>query len=113
MLPAVRSAFVNDWDVRDPDPALALVEATVLAGVGGGIVQSLLEQTVLPKLTRGLAGYTPHTDAVAVHMWIHPWLPLQGSRLATLFPAICRKFEAFLMRVEPFDATVLRHPFSV
>eukprot|EP00752_Nemacystus_decipiens_P009688 g8655.t2 len=106
VLPAMRSALVNDWDVRDPDPPLALVESLVLAGVGDGTVQALLEQAVLPKLTRGVADWNPRTDTVAVHTWVHPWLPRLGSRLAILFPEIRRKFEAFLTR-EPLDATAL------
>lgn len=44
VLPAVRSALVNEWEVRKPAPALALAEAMVRAHVGDGIVQSLLEQ---------------------------------------------------------------------
>lgn len=82
VLPAVRSALVNEWEVRDPTPALELAEAMVLAGVGDGIVQTLLEQAILPKLTRGVTEWNPRTDTVAIHTWIHPWLPLLGSRLA-------------------------------
>lgn len=40
VLPALRSALVNGWDVGDADPALELVEATVMAGVGNGAVQT-------------------------------------------------------------------------
>lgn len=82
VLPAVRSALVNEWEVRDPTPALQLAEAMVLAGVGDEIVQTLLEQVILPKLTRGVTEWNPRTDKIAIHMWIHPWLPLLGSRLA-------------------------------
>lgn len=82
VLPAVRSSLVNEWEVRAPAPALELAEAMVLAGVGDGIVQTLLEQAILPKLTRGVTEWNPRTDTVAIHTWIHPWLPLLGSRLA-------------------------------
>ena len=44
VLPAVRSALVNEWEVKDPTPALTLAEALVSAGVGDEIVQSLLMQ---------------------------------------------------------------------
>eukprot|EP00903_Cladosiphon_okamuranus_P012946 g12087.t2 len=101
VLPTLRSALVNDWDVRDPDPALKLVEAMVVAGVGGGAVHTLREQVVLPKLARGVTDWNPRADAVAVHTWIQPlqlWLPLLRSRLAGLFHEIRRKLEAFLMK---------------
>ncbi|CAN0343849.1 unnamed protein product [Ectocarpus sp. 13 AM-2016] len=39
-------------------------------------------QAILPKLTRGVTEWNPRTDTVAIHTWIHPWLPLLGSRLA-------------------------------
>ena len=39
-------------------------------------------QAILPKLNRGVAEWNPRTDKVAIHTWIHPWLPLLGSRLA-------------------------------
>lgn len=44
VLPAVRSALINEWEVRDPTPALTLAEALVTASVGDEIVQSLLMQ---------------------------------------------------------------------
>ncbi|CAM9450611.1 unnamed protein product, partial [Ectocarpus fasciculatus] len=107
VLPAVRSALVNEWEVRDPTAALQLSEAMVLAGVGDQIVQSLLEQAILPKLTRGVTEWNPRTDTVAIHTWIHPWLPLLGSRLAGLFPEIRRKLEAVLVHWnDVFDSTV-------
>lgn len=44
VLPAVRSALVNEWEVREPDAALTLVEAMVSADVGDGVVRALIEQ---------------------------------------------------------------------
>ncbi|CAM9593985.1 unnamed protein product, partial [Laminaria digitata] len=105
VLPAVRSALVNEWEVRDPTPALTLTEALVSAGVGDEIVQSLLMQAILPKLTRGVTEWDPRTDTVLIHTWIHPWLPLLGSRVAGVFPEIRRKLAAALVHWDPSDAT--------
>lgn len=108
VLLAMRPALANEWEVRDPDPALKLVEAMVSAGVGDGIVRILLEQAVLPKLARGVTEWDPRTDTVAIRWWIHPWLPFLGSRLAGLFPDVRRIFEAALTK-GPFDA----NPYAI
>eukprot|EP00904_Undaria_pinnatifida_P011496 jgi/Undpi1/7477/HiC_scaffold_22.g09950.m1 len=105
VLPAVRSALINEWEVRDPTPALTLAEALVTAGVGDEIVQSLLMQAILPKLTRGVTEWEPRTDTVLIHTWIHPWLPLLGSHVAGVFPEIRRKLAAALVHWDPSDAT--------
>ncbi|CAN0510307.1 unnamed protein product, partial [Scytosiphon promiscuus] len=50
----------------------------------------LVGQAILPKLTRGVTEWDPRTDTVLIHTWIHPWLPLLGSRVAGKFQGVDR-----------------------
>ncbi|KAI5293171.1 hypothetical protein KEM52_005778 [Ascosphaera acerosa] len=57
-LPTVRSALMNDWDVCDPAPAIALVEAWKDV-VPAFVLAHVLDQVVVPKLTETLKAWNP------------------------------------------------------
>lgn len=42
------------------------------------ILDNILEQQVLPRLTLAVEEWNPLTDTVPIHTWTHPWLPLLG-----------------------------------
>lgn len=57
--------------------------------ISSWILENVLEQFVLPKLTIEVDQWNPLSDRVPIHTWIHPWLPLMKERLeTTLFPTI-------------------------
>lgn len=42
------------------------------------ILEHILDQQVLPRLTHAVEEWNPLTDTVPIHTWTHPWLPLLG-----------------------------------
>ena len=45
------------------------------------MLENILEQMIMPKLTSQVDVWNPLTDTVPIHQWIHPWLPLLKDRL--------------------------------
>lgn len=70
----------------------------------GWILENILEQVILPKLSIEVDEWNPLTDTVPIHIWIHPWLPLLKERLdSTLFPTIRFKLAKALTSWHPSD----------
>lgn len=57
-LPRIRSAILNDWNVYDPAPAIALVE-TWKDVLPSFILSNVLDQLIVPKLTMALKEWKP------------------------------------------------------
>jgi len=60
-LPRVRSALMNDWDVYDPTSATTLV-ASWRAIVPPFVLANVLDQLVVPKLSRALKEWKPRSS---------------------------------------------------
>ncbi len=69
------------------------------------VVINILEQLVLPKLTRAVENWNPRTDTVAIHVWLHPWLPFLGSRMQTFYPSIKHRLAVVLQQWNPQDTS--------
>lgn len=67
------------------------------------MIENILEQFILPKLTSEVENWNPLTDTVPVHAWIHPWLPLMKEKLDILFPTIRQKLGNALLNWYPSD----------
>ncbi|KAK3812111.1 MAG: GC-rich sequence DNA-binding factor-like protein-domain-containing protein [Benniella sp.] len=80
-LPKVRSALNNEWNPRDCDPVIRLLEAWSSPLLPAFIHDNIITQLIIPKLKREVEQWTAR-DPVMLHTWIHPWLPvLEESRL--------------------------------
>lgn len=84
-LPRVRSTFLNDWDVHDPGPATALIEAWKDI-IPKFVYASVIDQVVVPKLTTALQEWKPRSSRKpnsASHQfpwWMFDWLRYLDER---------------------------------
>ncbi|KAJ1649547.1 hypothetical protein IWQ61_009403 [Dispira simplex] len=115
-LPRVRSALVNQWSVCPTDSVPDAPESVSLDKVLE-LLESwqppllpvyvhcyLLDHVVLPKLTYAVENYEPGKGRQeALHLWLHPWLPLLGSRMYTLLSMVRHKMSNVLKSWHPSD----------
>ena len=64
-------------------------------------------QFLVVQLGRAVEQWEPRTETVAVHAWLHPWLPYLGSRMDQLYPNISFKLSAALEQCHPSDQSAL------
>lgn len=105
-LPAIRRALTNDWDVRDPAHCVALLE-TLRDVFPLSVVEGLLDMFVQPKLAAAVKQWSPTSDPLPIHTWLHQWLPLMKAKLSTLYPDIRRKLHQALTHWEAKDESAL------
>eukprot|EP00976_Prorocentrum_cordatum_P004405 86599-Prorocentrum_minimum.AAC.1 len=104
VLPPVRSSLLNQWQARDPEPALLLLEAWDPL-LPPGTKATLLDQMIMPKLQAAVDGWEPRQERIAIHAWLHPWLPLLGARMEPLYPTIRYRLAACLQQWHPSDGS--------
>lgn len=72
------------------------------------ILNSVVEQLIMPRLDQEVDEWNPLTDIVPVHQWLHPWIPYAKDRLiTTVYPVIRRKLSAALTAWHPSDKSAL------
>lgn len=108
-LPKVRSALNNEWNARDCDPVIKMLEAWSTPLLPVFIHDNIVTQLILPKLKREIEQWSPR-DSLMIHTWIHPWLPvLEESRLdQELYGDIRRKLALGLSAWNVLDPSALR-----
>lgn len=98
-MPIIRSALTNTWDVHDAAPAVALVE-TWRDILPPFVLDNVLDQLIIPKLERAVQGWTPNqpnqTQAVPLHVFVLPWLPIGEARLVSVLGEARRKWRSVL-----------------
>ncbi|KAJ1520703.1 hypothetical protein ONE63_003802 [Megalurothrips usitatus] len=112
-MPIVRQ-YINSWNCRDCIPLISLLEEWMPL-LPGWIMEHILDQQILPRLTLAVEEWNPLTDTVPIHTWTHPWLPLLGQRLhVSIFPIIRHKLSTALMSWHPSDqsAHLMLQPWS-
>ena len=85
------------------------------------IIDILFNQNIVSKLEQQIESkWSPTTDRIAIHLWIHPWLPkLRTQELeSSVFRPIRKKISNALKQWNPLDQTALiflrpwRHVFG-
>lgn len=59
------------------------------------------------QLCRAVEQWEPRTETVALHAWLHPWLPYLGTRMEELYPGIRFKLSTALQQWHPSDQSAL------
>ncbi|PRW56706.1 septin and tuftelin-interacting 1-like protein 1 [Chlorella sorokiniana] len=104
VLPPLRKELTNDWDPRDAARLERFVEAWEPL-LPPSALPYIMESLVLPRLRLAVQGWDPLRDTVALHTWVHPWLPFLGAQMAELWPVIRFKFASALQAWHPSDSS--------
>ncbi|CAH8834410.1 unnamed protein product [Trichobilharzia szidati] len=106
-LSTMRRTIVNEWNARDCEPLLEVLEAWKPLLPVDMLEHRLLDQLILPKLQEAVNSWNPLTDTVPVHIWLHPWLPWFGGteRLSSVHDIVLQKLGSCLTNWHPSDAS--------
>ncbi|XP_063699786.1 septin-interacting protein 1-like [Culicoides brevitarsis] len=102
IIPRIRAASAN-WNPRQPHEMASLLDAWAPL-LPEWILDNILDQMVLAKLTFSVNDWNPLTDHVPIHTWIHPWVQLLGTKMqTTVYPVIRDKLSKALKAWSPED----------
>lgn len=90
VLPPLRSAIVNEWLPREPEALLTFLDHWKWF-LPSKLLNYVSQFLVFPKLKASVEDWNPCKEAVALHVWIHPWLPFMNQKLIQLYPIIIYK----------------------
>jgi len=103
----VRTYVLNFWNPKDCEPLISLFEKWE-GLVPQDILNQIYDSVMMPKLKQAVESWSPTTDRVMIHIWLHPWLPLLGmERLSSLWKPIQLKFSQALVQWHPKDKSAL------
>ncbi|XP_067625460.1 septin-interacting protein 1 [Eurosta solidaginis] len=102
VIPSFRACAAS-WNPKQHQPMAALLDCWAPL-FPTWILDSVLEQLVLPQLNNGVRDWDPLTDTVPIHMWILPWNNILGHKMEEfIFPTIREKLAAALQAWMPQD----------
>jgi tuftelin-interacting protein 11 len=102
IVPCFRRASA-DWNPRNHAPMAALLDSWS-ALLPEWMLDNVLEQIVLQKLTAAVGEWDPLTDIVPIHSWILPWSSILGTKMeSNVYKTICEKLSKALRAWGPED----------
>ncbi|KAK1412432.1 hypothetical protein QVD17_33678 [Tagetes erecta] len=104
VFPVVKISCTNTWQASEPEPLLKFLEFWGKL-MPHQALQTILDNIVMPKLSAAVDSWDPVREHTAIHTWVHPWLPLLGKKLDTLYLAIRNRLERVLHVWHPSDAS--------
>jgi tuftelin-interacting protein 11 len=106
-LPAMRRTVIRDWNPREPDALIQVLESWSDT-CGEQAIRYVVEQYVMSRLVLAAEQWDPRSDPVPVHQWLHPWLPVVGNlSLTSVHDIVRRKLASVLTQWYPSDASAL------
>ncbi|XP_061395891.1 septin-interacting protein 1 [Musca vetustissima] len=102
VIPSFRSC-AEFWDPKQHQSMAALLDCWAPL-FPSWILDSVLEQLVLPRLSAGVKQWDPLTDTVPIHIWILPWNAILGHKMEEfIYPTIREKLGNALRAWLPQD----------
>lgn len=93
----------SEWNPRNHAPMAALLD-TWSALLPEWMLDNVLDQIILHRLTQTVSEWDPLTDIYPIHSWILPWSAILGSKLETnVYKTICEKLSKALRGWNPED----------
>jgi len=113
VLPPLRRELVGTWDPRDAAVLEKFIDVWEKV-LPLPAFEYIMQHLVLPRLKRAVDAWDPTSDPIALHTWIHPWLPSLGGQLSELWPTVRFKFKSALEQWHPADesARILLTPWK-
>ena len=100
-MPSVRKSLLN-YNIKNCNSVIDFIELWMPL-LPQWIIENILEQLIMPKLTQEVENWNPLIDTVPIHAWIHPWLPLMKTSLDPLYAPIRFKLSNALSNWHPSD----------
>ena len=102
LIPSFRSC-AEFWDAKQHHTMAALLDCWAPL-FPSWILDSVLEQLILPRLSSAVKNWDPLTDTVPIHMWILPWNTILGHKMEEfIYPTIREKLGNALQAWSPQD----------
>lgn len=99
MVPPIRTAVTNSWEPRNPEHLIRLVEFWEHLWPHQ-VLNHVIMGLVFPKLRALVEVWEPRNEVIAIHVWLHPWLPYLGDLMKDLYPTIIFRLSTAL-QVKP------------
>lgn len=104
VIPCFRRA-ASEWNPRNHAPMAALLDSWSVL-LPEWMLDNVLEQIVLHRITQAVNEWDPLTDMYPIHSWIVPWAGILGSKMeSNVYKTICEKLSKALRGWSPEDRT--------